>query len=158
MPVMPGYILANPLWGFIETLMVLFHGIQLCFFSFSLPPGADADSLFRSKYWEDGTTRDCPFVWLIWYLWNWFNLWILVKIGSLIRINWPLWFLMMSKGPIGCIMDGLTVLFKLISPLGNPTPSTEDYCSSLWAIYENYRLQTGLYDHVPIWIFWKLSN
>ena len=105
----------------------------MCLLSFSLSPGADADGFLGNQCWHNARYLISFLPWLISLHWDRFNMWILVKIGSVVNVSSPLRILMLPKSLIDGIMDCQTMLFEVIGPFGFTAPSTEDICSSLWA-------------------------
>merc|ERR1712127_622161 len=112
----------------------LLHLEHLCLFSFDLSPGTDADGLIRNQRWKNWWCFIFLSPWLVSYLFDMFDIWKFVHIGSGILVSWSSRIFMLLKGPIGGIVHRLTMLFQLIRPHPITTKGAENKCSSLWAI------------------------
>ena len=123
----------------------LLHSEHLRLLGFYLPSSADAYDLIRNQRWKNWCCSIFLFPWLVSYLWETYDHWIFVNIGSVIFVSWTLRILMLLKSRIDVIMDSLTMLFQLLRPLGHSTPGAENKYSSLWAMNGNKLLNTSHY-------------
>ena len=115
----------------------LFQLEQPCLICLFLSSGTDNTGIWGHQWWH-GVTYLISFApWDVSHLLNLFDIWISIKICSMVDVSSTLRILMWLKGLIYCIMNTLTVRWKTIRPFAFTAPRAENKRSSLWSIIIN---------------------
>ena len=115
----------------------LFQLEQPCLISLFLSSGTDNTGIWGHQWWH-GVTHLVSFApWDVSHLVNLFDIWISIKICSMVDVSSTLRILKWFKGLVYSIMDKLAMQFQMIWSLVYATPRAENKRSSLRPIIIN---------------------